>query len=663
MRVAAGPWLEDAVGLGVAVTWSEGGFMRSLVRTESTPGTLVFLVACALAVTVGALPGIASAAQDGVPAAGPGTLDRAPAKSSTDASKDAPTTAFKWNWDNTITYGLGMRLGDPDKRLIAISAGGTAYSANGDDGNQNYKKGLFTNAAKITSELEFSYKNVGGFVRGFGFYDIENANGDRARTPLSEDAKDRVGRRAEIRDAFVWYRYDIANHPGEIRAGWQVINWGESTFIQGGINAVNPIDVSALRVPGSEVRDALLPVGAVKASIKPTANTSIEGFYQFAWEPTKVDPVGSYFSTSDVAGAGASRVMLGFGSASDTTVIGTVIPTNPIGVAVPKAADDVKARDGGQYGVALRYFSEKLSGTEFGLYFLNYHSRLPLLNARTGTQAGLLSSWNYAASASYYLEYPEDIKLFGGSFNAQLGRTGIALQAEVAHRRDLPLQMDDVELLYAALTPLRNLPAIAALAQIRTIGTVLALTNQVGAFGFSEDISGYKRFNTTQAQATATKSFSRIFGADQVVLVAEGGWGLVHDFPNQYVLRLEAPGTYTTGNRLHTVYGIQPATEDSAAFPTASAVGYVLAGRAEYANVIGAGSITPRFSFSHDVKGISPGPGGNFLEGRKALTLGIGMQYRFKWEFDVSYSSFFGAGRYNLLTDRDFVAANIKYSF
>ena len=34
-----------------------------------------------------------------------------------------------------------------------------------------------------------------------------------------------------------------------------MINWGESTFIQGGINAINPVDVSALRVPGAELRD------------------------------------------------------------------------------------------------------------------------------------------------------------------------------------------------------------------------------------------------------------------------------------------------------------------------------------------------------------------------------------------------------------------------
>ena len=59
---------------------------------------------------------------------------------------------------------------------------------------------------KITSEFEFSYKNIGGFFRGFAFYDFENEKGDRARTALTDDAMRRVGSRAEIRDAFGYVR-------------------------------------------------------------------------------------------------------------------------------------------------------------------------------------------------------------------------------------------------------------------------------------------------------------------------------------------------------------------------------------------------------------------------------------------------------------------------
>jgi hypothetical protein len=569
---------------------------------------------------------------------------------------------FSWSWDNTISYGAMWRVGERDPSIIGLASGGTAFSVNGDDGNLNYDKGIVSNAVKWTSEFEFSYKNFGGFLRGFAFYDYENERKDRARTELSDEAKDRVGSRAEIRDAFLWLRFGSGVGQGEIRAGKQVINWGESTFIQGGINAINPFDVSVLRVPGAELRDALLPVGAVLVSFKPSRNTSVEAFYQYDWEEVKIDPVGSYFSTTDLAGAGATKVLLGFGAAPDFLPVGA--PVNvPVGVVVPRGADR-KADDSGQYGVAVRWFVPAMGGTEFGLYHLNYHSRLPVIMAHTGTLGALLAG-NYAASAEYFLAYPEDIKLYGASFNAQLGRTGIALQGEVSHRKDLPLQMDDVELLFAALTPLRLVPELPGdpLAPLRNLGNLLAAFNQVGAFGFDEEIDGSVRLDTTNVQMTGTKIFGRFLGADQFVFVTEVGWGKVHDMPDRSVLRLEAPGTYTSANPIFTTFGVQPATESDSAFPTTSAWGYVVAGRWDYNNAFGAVNLSPRFSFAHDVSGVSPGPGGNFIEGRKALTVGFGFQYRINWEWDVSYTRYFGAGRYNLLNDRDFVAANIKYSF
>ena len=532
---------------------------------------------------------------------------------------------------------------------------------NGDDGNQNYDRGIASNAAKWSSEFQLNYRNFGAFARAFAFYDYENEDKDRERTPLSDDALTRVGSRAEIRDAFVWYKFHLGKSPGEVRVGRQVINWGESTFIQGGINAINPVDVSALRVPGAELRDALLPVGAGLFSMKPSENTSLEVYYQYDWNQTQIDPVGSYFSTTDLAGGGAEKVLLGFGSAPDTIPVGARIPGNPVGAVVPRGTTR-EADESNQYGAAFRWFVPAMNGTDFGFYYLKYNSRLPVIMAHTGTAAGLLVNGNYAGSAYYFLEYPEDIDLYGVSFNTQLG-AGVALQGEISHRLDVPLQVDDVELLFAALSPLRLLPAIPQLAPVRGLGALVAGNGQLGAYGFDEEIQGYRRFDTTQVQMTATKVFSRVLGADQFVLVGEAGWSTVHDMPDASELRLEAPGTYTSGNPVFTAARVQPATESSSAFPTDSAWGYVLAGRLEYNNAFGAVNFVPRFSWAQDVSGISPGPGGSFLEGREALTVGLGFNYQINWEWDISYTSFFGAGRYNLINDRDFLAANIKYSF
>src|SRR3989304_7998965 len=113
------------------------------------------------------------------------------------------------------------RAQDRDTGTIGLANGGTAFSVNGDDANLNYDKGLISNAVKATMEIELSYKNFGAFVRGFGFYDYQNEKGDRARSPLSDGALERVGSRAELRDAFLWFKADRGPVPAQLRVGQQ----------------------------------------------------------------------------------------------------------------------------------------------------------------------------------------------------------------------------------------------------------------------------------------------------------------------------------------------------------------------------------------------------------------------------------------------------------
>ena len=57
-------------------------------------------------------------------------------------------------------------------------------------------------------------------------------------------------------------------------------------------------------------------------------------------------------------------------------------------------------------------------------------------------------------------------------------------------------------------------------------------------------------------------------------------------------------------------------------FPTAFSWGYRIAARADYNNAFGTSfTLSPRVAFNHDVNGTTPGPGGNFVEDRKSLTL------------------------------------------
>ena len=69
-------------------------------------------------------------------------------------------------------------------------------------------------------------------------------NDDTERTPLSHDAKNLVGSYTRLLDAFGFWRFDLGTMPSELRLGRQVVSWGESTFIQDGLNQVNHFDVS-----------------------------------------------------------------------------------------------------------------------------------------------------------------------------------------------------------------------------------------------------------------------------------------------------------------------------------------------------------------------------------------------------------------------------------
>ena len=605
---------------------------------------------------------------------------------------------YRLNLDTTVSWGARYRVQDRDPAIISPFEGGTAWSVNGDDGNLNFDEGsLVSNSLKATVDIDFATQagqhDFGFFVRGSAFYDFALENDCCERTELTQEALDWAGSRAELLDAYAWWQFPLGKGRGELRLGRQVLNWGESTFIPGGIGITNPVDVSALRVPGAELREAYRPVGLVWGSADISSQLSLEAYYQFEWEETVIDPPGTYFSTNDFAGRGGETVFIGFATTPDTGLSPWpwyTAPTDHPLLGVPRSPDR-EPDDGGQYGLALRWFVPSLGGTEFGFYFINYHSRLPTVNGISGTVEGAMAAsaagaaaalgvYGYfevppgvdptvdaiadqtaqlagtdafSSTASYFIAYPEDIKLYGFSWNAQLGTSGIAFQGEASYRQDAPYLVDDVELLFAALSP---------------ISEGLALTNQVapGGVGFSEEIYGYRLHDAFQFQFTLTKVWSRILGADQGVLVFEPAVTHVSGMPSKDELRYEGPGTYTSGNPIQELPGGAHAGkpyEKAEHFADPTSWGYRLAGGLTYNNAIGAWSLLPKFSWQHDVDGVSPGPGGNFIDGRTAFSVGIGTSYQNRWEIELIYTNYSGASRYNLINDRDFLGGFVKFSF
>ena len=533
--------------------------------------------------------------------------------------------------DSEISIGASWSTAKADHNLIGANNGGKGQLPISDDGRLNFKRGeTFSKIITGTHGLELKYGDSGVYVRGKYWYDFELQDDSRPFKQISDSGRKASAQSAgaQLLDAFVYHNYAIADQPGAVRLGKQIVSWGEGAFIGGGINAINPTDVSAYRRPGTEYKDGLVPVNLFYLSQNLTDNLSAEAFYQLDWEQTEADNCGTFFSQSDVIADGCSgnyRVMSKRSAldVADLAVLTSAgVEVDGEGVLVRRGADR-DARNSGQFGLAMHYVFEPLD-TEFGAYFINYHSRDPILSAGAAPQsaynaaagAGALAPMIIAGNSSYYVEYPEDIHLYGLSFATTLS-TGTHWKGELSYRPNAPVQLNSNDLLSANVTP-------------------------------DTDVQGYRRKEISQFQTSLTHIFDNAMGANRLTLIGEVGVTHV--------------GGLEGGSDLR--YGRDPVFGSSGndGFTTATSWGY--RGRAvwEYNRVLPGIDLKPNLAWSHDVSGYSPGPNANFEEGRKAITLGLDGEYQNTYTSSLSYTNFFG-GRYNTLSDRDFVAMSVGVKF
>ncbi|WP_409301529.1 DUF1302 domain-containing protein [Pseudomonas sp. KCJK8993] len=591
------------------------------------------------------------------------------------------------SFDSSLSLGASWSTAGRNKDLIGVNNGGKGLSQTTDDGHLNFNKGqTFSKIFKGIHDLELKYGDTGVFVRGKYWYDFKLKDEDMDFKNISdsnrkEGAKSSGG---QILDAFVYHNYSIADEPGSVRLGKQVVSWGESTFIGGGINSINPIDVSAFRRPGAEIKEGLIPVNMFYISQNLTENLSAEAFYQLEWDQTVTDNCGTFFSQPDNISDGcddnlrllAKRSTIAAtapGRAALAAMRARGVDTNEEGTLVRRSGDR-DARDGGQFGVAFRYNFEPLD-TEFGAYFMNYHSRAPIFSATAAPKSayamapgfGALAPVWIAGNSKYFVEYPEDIRLYGLSFSTTLP-TGTAWSGEISYRPNAPVQLNSTDLLYDAVRGLGGIYTNASL-----------LKHNPG-----EDSHGYNRKEITQFQTTFTHFFDQVMGASRLTLVGELGVTYVGGLESKSKARYgrdpvfgpgKLPATPTGLNTceildLGTINGAGPGASTSNAtkncnndgFTTATSWGY--RGRAiwEYPDVFAGVNLKPNVAWSHDVKGYSPGPGGNFEEGRKAISLGLDAEYQNTYTASLAYTNFFG-GDYSTVDDRDFLALSVGVNF
>lgn len=659
--------------------------------------------------------------------------------------------------DSQLSLGSSWRMEDPDSKIV-----NAPLQSTDDDGDRNYEKGdAFSQIFKGSHDLQLSYENFGLFLRGKYWYDqamadnkvlhghvptatvnsattsatdLQSGVNYQANQPLDDSNFDDLSKAqgATLLDAFAYAEFDVMDMPLDVRLGRQVVSWGESTFIIGGLNAINPADLSAFRRPGAELKEGLLPVGMAYANLGISDSLSAEVFYQYEYQNTVTDACGTFFSTSDVSAQGCNTL----------TVNGGALSLNRNDSLADAPADD------NQYGAALRYFADAIE-TEFGLFAMNTHSRLPVYNVKADessdyatllgfvasagfggaildptdpanapanlglvdavaqgavkpqVDAGFLAAdtgagstfeqaydATYAANAgftaaqkgtdigngllgpdaaaaynaalasatdaqkagvvsmgrilgsNYTMSFPEDKQMIGMSFSSNVG--GVALSGEVSHKMDSPVQINTSLLTAAVLA--RGVAPTANAEQVTAFSEVY---NGASA---GDLVKGYREFDITQAQVTAITTFNQVAGAGSVALVAEVGMQYVHGFDDDL--------KYGRAS----FYGAPSFDATDGGFATETSWGYRARISANYNNVFMGVDMVPVISWSHDVDGVSAGPGGPFDEGNQALGLSVKAKYQERYSATLAYTQYEG-GDYSVNQDRDFASVSLDVQF
>jgi hypothetical protein len=283
-----------------------------------------------------------------------------------------------------------------------------------------------------------------------------------------------------------------------------------------------------------------------------------------------------------------------------------------------------------------------------------------------------------------FWEYPEDIQIYG--ISAATNLLSWSTSAELSYQVDVPVMANGNDILIGSLLGM---------------GPYRAVAREVSAQSEGAYLTGHSRFNKTQFQVNAVKTFSNVLGAESLLVVGEIGsqWNDVPDYTKGGVRYGRGfmygfgsgpefgPATADNPEGLpgfgillgpdgdlcsptfvglsnptpNNFYNAQPNGCRNDGYVTDVAWGYRLRLSADYNNVMDSGvTVTPSVFWAHDVEGVSMDP--TFIEDRMTLGLGVKFNYNKKYVLDVNYVSYDNGG-FDPLFDRDYYSAAVSVTF
>lgn len=583
----------------------------------------------------------------------------------------ASTWALGENWsltsNTTLSLGTSWALANPTKQQLtaadaaSIGKQGTGSNYNADDGKLNFSKGdTISTVFKGLSDFDLNDGNQGAFMRFKYWYDqaLEEGNGDYQKFDDSgwQDLAKFKG--FKNLDAYLWKRFDLNDHALNLKLGKQVLSWGEALFMQNGVNAINPLDVSAFNRPGVELKEGQLPVEMLSFSYDLSSAVSLEGFWQYNFRPSVFDGCGTFFSVADNLQEGCQTdFMIAGGRATTAQVLQT-------GAYLQRTGTQW-ARDTGQYGLAMHYVMASMNDADLGLYYINYHSRTPYgsgVIARKGAASANATNIN---TGDYFTVYPEDIHLYGMSLSAMVGDT--ATFGELSYRPNMPMGYNGADFV-ALLAGSRDTPIMP-----------MSATQLAAARG--SEVDGYDRKPFWQFSLGATNNIANVLGAQRLSLAGEAGFNWINDLGEERFGRAGAYGRTEYTSATNGVVCPAPTANARGQYPggmtkaqaaalnakgcntdglyTDFSWGYRLRASLAYESLLPQTVVTPALTWRHDVEGNGP----NFQEGQQAVGVSLTFDYRNDYSLEFAYNNFLGSNDFSTLDDRDFASATLKVSF
>jgi len=554
-----------------------------------------------------------------------------------------------------VNFGAVWRTEARDPQLLAsvnapaIGLAGLGSGGNGDDPNMNFGRGdLASMALKAYLDLDLREGAWSALVRVKAWRDeaLEHRrrpwgnviNGYAADTPLGDAGAARLSRFSGVALADAWLQYAGASGAMRYsaRLGRQSLNWGERSITPGGLEALNPKDVPALRRAGAVPQELRAPAPMLFGRLDLTPAFGVEAYWQTRHQPSALDLCGTLWSVNDYTAEGCDLVMSGPPQVSDRARI-------PLG-AYQKRLPTPQV-NGPEYGLALTWKSAPLA-LDVGLYHARYNARTALPSLRRSTRVGgpaLVPGDPDGRNMAYFTEYPQDLALTALTFHHKRGKGRFYGEASYRPRQPFMLAPGDV------LPPFLN-ASVAALLR--------ADANAVPPGGIYH---GYDLHPMSQLQLGAAREWQ--LGKVALSATAEVVGKHASGLPDPAVRRYGRADIFGVGP----VNGACIVTTGNAArqcsldgYASTNAWGYRLRVDARMPALLPGVACNASLAFAHDVKGWS----GDFLlnEGRKNAALALRFEYQERYLLELGWAPVWG-GEYNQVADRDVLALSAGVRF